>query len=95
MLPNHMYQVHYIAFALMAGSSHPSGPNLGITMSSLLRFLNGLENLHSVGRPSEASHVGFTTVKPDQKRQRSSYEIEPGLPFNHTLVVLTISWNTT
>ena len=48
--------------ALTAGSSQPSGPKCGITMSSPALFFSGLLNLHKDPFPSEVSQAGLITV---------------------------------
>lgn len=56
-----MYHRHS---ALTGGSSHPSGPNRGITIIVPAIFLVGFENEHKEGFPRDDSQAGLTTVRP-------------------------------
>ena len=58
--------------AFTGGSSHPSGPNLGVTIISPALFLKGLENVHK-DLPRDGSQAGLMRVKPTQKSQLNVY----------------------
>jgi len=56
------FVLHYRA--LIAGNSHPSGPNFGIVMRTPTLFFIGFENVHSVSFPRVDSQAGLITVRP-------------------------------
>lgn len=56
--------MYHDTICLMAGSSHASGPNLGITIISPALFLTGFENVHNAGLPKDDNQAGLITVHP-------------------------------
>lgn len=58
----YVYSHYYGAFN--GGSSHWSGPNLGIVINTPALFLVGLVKVHSVGFPSVDNHAGLISVSP-------------------------------
>ena len=46
------------------GSSHPSGPNFGMTIIFPKLFFAGFEKVHKGGFPRDDNHTGLTTVRP-------------------------------
>jgi len=79
--------------AFTGGSSHPSGPNFGVTIMSPALFLNGFENVHK-DFPRVGSQAGFIKVKPIQESQRKrlfsqglNLTFEPDLTRSHDFVI--------
>ena len=64
-----MYRIYTIKLlsvvlsGFTGGSSHPSGPNFGVTIMSPTLSLKGLENVHRVF-PRVGSQAGLMRVKP-------------------------------
>ena len=58
-----MYSYYRYA-AFIGGSSHCSGPNLGIVINTLALFLAGFVKVHSVGFPRVDSQAGLISVSP-------------------------------
>lgn len=52
--------------ALIAGNSHPSGPNRGIVIKAPTLFGTGFVNEHRVSLASAESQVGLMMVRPKQ-----------------------------
>jgi hypothetical protein len=64
-----IYTIKLLSVALSAftgGSSHPSGPNLGVTIICPALSLKGLENVHKV-IPRAGSQAGLMRVKPSRE----------------------------
>ena len=62
---------YYWLSAFTGGSSHPSGPNLGVTIISPALFLNGFDNVHK-DFPKEGNQAGLTRVKPTRRKINKS-----------------------
>ena len=58
--------------AFTGGSSHPSGPNFGVTIIFPALFLKGFENVHK-DFPREGNQAGLMRVKPIRERQQCLY----------------------
>jgi hypothetical protein len=62
-----LLQINYCRLsAFTGGSSHPSGPNFGVTIKSPALFLKGFENVHK-DFPRVGSQAGLMRVKPFEK----------------------------